>query len=75
MAGKRQLKTKWMLLLEAQDKAGRSIEQIMLDNYIKHGTMRAAGKAMGITVVTFSDWMYRLSLELPEMKHEPTPAA
>jgi hypothetical protein len=73
---RRQLKTKWMLLLEAQDKTGRSIEQIMIDNYIEHKTMRAASRAMGITITTFSDWMYRLSIELPEGQNEqPYPAA
>lgn len=67
MQRRRQQKTKWMLLIEAQDKTGRSIEQIMTDSYIEHKTMRAAAKRLGITVTTFSDWTYRLGIDLPEI--------
>lgn len=66
----RQLKTARMLLLEAKDAKKRSIQEIMVDLYQERGSMRAAAEALNVTVTTFSDWVYRLNINLPNLREQ-----
>jgi hypothetical protein len=58
-------KTARMLLLELSDPQKRSIEEIMRDLYQEYGSQRGAATVMGITSAAFSQWVYRLGLDMP----------
>jgi hypothetical protein len=57
-------KTARMLLLELSDPQKRSIEEIMQDLYQEHGSQRGAATVMGITSAAFSQWVFRLGLDI-----------
>lgn len=60
--GRRQKKTFLMQLIE-RDHPGKSIEELMIDTYAKHGTERAAAQALGVTQQSFNTWKFRLDVE------------
>lgn len=62
MAGKKQSKTYLMQLLENRH-PGHTIEALMVNAFRKHGSERAAAKALGITQQAFNTWKYRLELQ------------
>lgn len=64
----REQKTIKMQLLEIQDTGKRSIQDILRDAYRRHGNMRDAGRDLGITHAAFSQWVWRLGIDLSKLR-------
>jgi len=59
---RRRSKTFLMQLIK-RDHPGKTIEELMIDMYAKHGTERAAAQALGVTQQSFNTWKFRLGVE------------
>jgi len=57
----RRKKTTHMLLIEAQN--NRDIQEIMLSEFRRFGTEKAAADMLNITQQTFNQWKFRLGIE------------
>lgn len=57
----RRKKTTHMLLIEAQN--NRDIQEIMLSEFERFGTEKAAADMLNITQQTFNQWKFRLGIE------------